>query len=89
MRRSLHWLRNAAWVLGALVLAVGGYFIYQIGPSNIWGMLLYDQREEGHLQVGDLAPDVALLDLDGATEVRLHERTGRGKPTVLIFGSYT
>jgi hypothetical protein len=89
MRRSLRWLRNTALGAVFVALAVGGYFLYRIGPSNVWGMLLYDQREEGLLQVGDTAPDVSLLALDGSTLVRLHERTGQGKPTVLIFGSYT
>jgi hypothetical protein len=70
------------------VLAVGGWFLYRIGPSNLWGMLRYDQREEGALKVGDAAPDVALVALDGKT-VGLHERTGAGKPAVLVFGSYT
>lgn len=78
-------------VLGvvAVLLVVGGYFLYRIGPSNVWGMLLYDQREEGKLRVGDAAPDVTLLELAAALPVQLHERTGLGKPTVLIFGSYT
>jgi hypothetical protein len=77
--------------LGVVVvaLAAGGWFVYRIGPSNLWGMLRYDQREEGALQVGDAAPDVTLLALDGTTRVRLHERTGEGKPVVLVFGSYT
>jgi hypothetical protein len=72
----------------AVLLAVGGYFLYRIGPSNLWGMLLYDQREEGKLRVGDLAPDVELVALDG-DRVQLHGRIGLGKPAVLIFGSYT
>jgi hypothetical protein len=83
-------LLRIALVLVGLVLAVGGYFVYQMGPRNIWGMLRYDQREEGALKVGDLAPDVTLVALDGAP-VRLHERLGPlgAKPTVIIFGSYT
>lgn len=80
-------LLRIALALVALVLAAGGYFIYQMGPSNVWGMLRYDQREEGTLKVGDLAPDLTLVALDGK-EVRLHERLG-AKPAVLIFGSFT
>jgi hypothetical protein len=80
-------LLRLALGLVALALGAGGYFVYRMGPSNVWGMLRYDQREEGTLAVGDAAPDVALVALDG-TPVRLHARL-RGKPAVLIFGSYT
>ena len=58
------------------------------GPRNLIGMIRYDQREEGRLKVGDKAPDVTLLALDGKTPVKLSERLG-GKPTVLVFGSFT
>jgi peroxiredoxin len=51
-------------------------------------MLRYDQRREGDLKVGDRAPDVALLALDGSTPVRLKDSIGE-KPLVLIFGSFT
>ena len=37
------------------------------GPRNLIGMLRYDQRREGDLKVGDRAPDVTLLALDGKT----------------------
>ena len=75
--------------IGALaVLAVAG-FTYMIGgPRNLIGMLRYDHREEGILKVGDRAPDVTLLALDGETPVKLSDRIG-GKPTVLVFGSFT
>jgi peroxiredoxin len=51
-------------------------------------MLRYDQRQEGRLKVGDRTPDVALLALDGKTPLKLSAQLG-GKPTVLIFGSFT
>jgi hypothetical protein len=73
--------------LVAVVLAAGAFMVYRIGPSNVWGMLRYDQRQEGSLRVGDRAPDVTLTALDG-TPVRLQDRIG-GRPLVLIFGSYT
>lgn len=75
--------------IGALaVLAVAG-FTYMIGgPRNLIGMLRYDQREEGKLKVGDLAPDVLLVALDGKTPVRLADSIG-DKPLVLVFGSFT
>jgi hypothetical protein len=71
-----------------LVLGAGAFMVYKIGPSNLWGMLRYDQREEGTLVVGDVAPDVALVGLDGTSRVNLHERL-EGKPLVLVFGSFT
>jgi hypothetical protein len=75
--------------LGVVVVAAAGAFTYMIGgPRNVIGMLRYDQREEGSLKVGDRAPEVALLALDGKTPVKLSERLG-GKPTVLVFGSFT
>lgn len=87
MKKVTKILLRIALALVVLVLGVAGYFVYQIGPSNVWGMLRYDQREEGTLKVGDLAPNVTLVALDGS-QVHLHERLST-KPAVLIFGSYT
>jgi len=70
------------------MLALGGFTYMVGGPRNLIGMIRYDQREEGRLKVGDKAPDVTLLELDGKTPVKLSERLG-GKPTVLVFGSFT
>jgi hypothetical protein len=74
--------------LALLVLAVAGWFVYQIGPRNIIGIIRYDQRREGDYKVGDKAPDVVLKALDGVTDVRLLDAR-QGKPLVLVFGSYT
>jgi hypothetical protein len=71
-----------------VVLAVGGMTYMIGGPRNLIGMLRYDQRQEGSLRVGDRAPDVTLYALDGKTPVRLAQELG-GKPTVLVFGSFT
>ena len=71
-----------------LVGAAAGVIAWKIGPRNIIGMLRYDQRKEGSLKVGDRAPDVALVSLDGKSPVRLSERVGV-KPLILVFGSYT
>ncbi|HEX4952321.1 MAG TPA: hypothetical protein VF017_02845 [Thermoanaerobaculia bacterium] len=74
---------------GVLVVLVAALvMVAKIGPRNVIGMLLYDQRREGDLVVGDLAPDVVLTALDGQTQVGLASRLG-GKPLVLIFGSFT
>jgi hypothetical protein len=75
--------------IGVLAVLAAAGLTYMIGgPRNLIGMLRYDQREEGTLKVGDRAPDVTLLALDGATPVKLSDRIG-GKPTVLVFGSFT
>jgi len=76
-------------VLGALVLLLlaASFVVWQIGPRNIVGMLLYDHRQEGTIRVGDAAPDVVLEKLDGGEE-RLSASIG-GRPLVLIFGSFT
>jgi hypothetical protein len=75
--------------LGILAILGAAGFTYMVGgPRNVIGMLRYDQRQEGTLRVGDRAPDVGVLDLDGKTPIRLSERFGE-KPTVLIFGSFT
>ena len=82
------WKKVLIGVGGLLVLAAAGLTYMVGGPRNLIGMLRYDQREEGTLKVGDRAPDVALVALDGSTPVRLSSELG-GKPTVLIFGSFT
>jgi hypothetical protein len=71
-----------------LLAAAAGVVVWRIGPRNIVGMLRYDQRKEGALRVGDRAPDVALVSLDGQTAACLWQSVG-GKPLVLVFGSYT
>ncbi len=74
----------AVLLLAAAVVVIA----WKIGPRNVIGMLRYDQRKEGSLKVGDRAPDVALVSLDGRTPVRLSERAA-GRPLILVFGSYT
>lgn len=85
--RMPRWLRRALLALAAVVVVAAGWFAWQIGPRNLWGMLRYDQRREGELVVGAPAPDVELVELDGG-RVRLSERIG-GLPLVVVFGSFT
>ena len=73
---------------GLLVAAAAALAAWKIGPRNIIGMLRYDQRQEGKLKVGDRAPDVALIALDGKTPVHVAESMG-DKPLILVFGSFT
>jgi hypothetical protein len=82
------WKKILIVVAALAVVALGGVTYMIGGPRNLIGMLRYDQRQEGKLKVGDRAPDVGLVSLDGKTPIRLAERIG-GKPTVLIFGSFT
>jgi hypothetical protein len=72
---------------GVLVAALAAVAAVRIGPRNILGMLRYDQRREGRLRVGDVAPDVELVRLDGSP-TRLSAAIAR-RPVVLVFGSYT
>ena len=77
-------------LLGLLVvgMAWAAIIVARIGPSNIIGRIRYDHREKGKLRVGDQAPDVQLVTLDGKTTARLSEHLG-GCPSVLVFGSFT
>ena len=74
--------------IAGLAVAAAAFFVWKMGPRNVIGMLRYDQREEGTLLVGQAAPDVSLVALDGRTRTPLAASIG-GKPLVLVFGSYT
>ena len=82
------WKKIVLGVAALALLALGGFTYMVGGPRNLIGMLRYDQREEGKLKVGDRAPEVTLLALDGKTPVKLSSQLG-GKPSVLVFGSFT
>lgn len=72
----------------AVVFIAGAVVLARIGPRNVIGMIRYDQREEGKLKPGDLAPSVELLSPDGARREAISAHIGE-KPLVLIFGSFT
>lgn len=82
-------------LVGVVLAGVVGVSLW-IGPRNVVGMLRYDTRREGALKVGDLAPDVELRVLPGgdgapgreAAVARLRDQL-KGRPLVLIFGSFT
>ena len=71
-----------------LVVAAAAAGVAFVGPRNVIGMIRYDKRQEGALRVGDRAPDVTLVALDGKSPVRVSEHIG-ARPLVLVFGSYT
>ena len=79
-------LKKVLLAIAAVVLVVAGFMVYKIGPRNVIGMIRYDQRREGDLKVGDRAPAATLVALDGASRTPL---LASGKPTVLVFGSFT
>lgn len=81
-------LKKVGIGFGLLIAAVVAYGVISFGPRNVIGMLRYDQRREGDLKVGDRAPDVGLVALDGATPVHLKDAVG-GQPLVVVFGSFT
>jgi hypothetical protein len=72
----------------ATVALVAAAIAWKIGPRNVYGMLRFDQREEGKLSVGDPAPDAELVSLDGGSPVSVLGGDP-AKPLVLVFGSYT
>jgi hypothetical protein len=82
------------WALGVIaVLLVGAFVGLSImagSPRDAYGMVRYafPHMHRGNLKVGDDAPDVRLVALDGSNRFHLREKTG-ARPLVVIFGSYT
>ena len=77
-------------VVAAIVLSLAfmGAIVW-IGPGNLIGWWRYGrQARQGTLQVGDPAPEVPLIELDGVTSRSLSEWIG-ARPLVLVFGSFT
>jgi ferric-dicitrate binding protein FerR (iron transport regulator) len=82
-------MKKVLLVLLAAVALLAIVVVWRIGPRNVYGLARYGtQRREGDLRVGQQAPDVSLVSLDGKSRVRLADEIG-GKPLVLVFGSYT
>jgi hypothetical protein len=87
-------MRRWQWALIILVallaIAYGALSYFMGGPRDVYGFLRYalPQWHRGDLHVGDRAPDVQLVSLDGQTKFLLSEKIGK-RPLVLVFGSYT
>jgi hypothetical protein len=83
------------WVLGAAIgLVLIAFTILSVmagSPKDAYGMLRYalPYMHSGTLKIGDAAPDVRLVELDGVNHFHVNERIGDGKPLVLVFGSFT
>jgi hypothetical protein len=88
MNRILKW---GFITVGVLLLATGVGLSYMAGsPKDAIGMLRYalPHMHRGNLKVGSDAPDATLVALDGETRFHIRERA-RGRPLVLVFGSFT
>lgn len=88
MNPVLKWLLIG---LGALIVA--GYAVLSWmagGPKEAMQMVRYalPHMHRGNLKVGDSAPDVRLVSLDGTTRFQLRKHL-EGRPLVLVFGSFT
>jgi hypothetical protein len=88
MNRILAW--TAISVGGLLVLIYIGLSIMAGGPKDAIEMVRFalPQMHLGKVKVGDSAPDARLVALDGATRFQIRERA-KGRPLVLVFGSFT
>lgn len=88
MNRWLLWTTVSGGAL--LILVFAGLSLMAGSPKDAIGMVRFalPHMHLGNLKVGDAAPDVRLVALDGTTRFHLHERTS-GRPMVLIFGSFT
>ena len=88
MNRTLKW--SLITVAVVLVAAAAGLCYMAGSPKDAIGMVRFalPQMHQGNLQVGSQAPDATLVALDGETRFRLRERA-KGKPLVLVFGSFT
>ncbi|HXH66315.1 MAG TPA: hypothetical protein VNI81_03885 [Candidatus Limnocylindrales bacterium] len=73
-----------------LLAAAVGLSILAGSPKDAIGMVRYalPHMHRGTLQVGSDAPDATLVSLDGSNRFHIRERT-KGKPLVLVFGSFT
>jgi hypothetical protein len=84
------WKWTAIILVAVLALGYGALSYMMGGPRDVYGFLRYalPQWRDGNLKVGDTAPNVRLLALDGQTTFHLSDRVGQ-RPLVLVFGSYT
>ena len=88
MSRMLLW--TAISVGGLLVLIYVGLSIMAGGPKDAIEMVRFalPHMHLGTVKVGDSAPDARLVALDGTTRFHVRERS-KGRPLVLVFGSFT
>lgn len=85
-----YWKWAAVAVVFILALSFGALSYLMGGPRDVYGFLRYalPHWHRGDLRVGNAAPDVELVSLDGQTRFSIRDHVGQ-RPLVLIFGSYT
>jgi hypothetical protein len=82
------------WLLIALAALLVAVFVFLCilagGPKDAVQMVRFalPYMHRGNLRVGDNAPDVRLVALDGQSRFQLREHLA-GRPLVLVFGSFT
>lgn len=82
------------WIaIGLIGLVVAAYVVLSImagGPKDAIEMVRFalPYMHRGNLHVGDNAPDVTLVALDGTSTFQLRGHL-QGRPLVLVFGSFT
>ena len=88
MKRALKWTGISAAVL--ILAAYVALSVMAGGPKDALYMVRYalPHMHFGALKVGDQAPDVRLVALDGDTRFHLRAHLS-GRPLVLVFGSFT
>ena len=85
------WLKWSLIAFAVLVVAAFvGLSLMAGSPKDAFYMVRYalPHMRVGKLKVGDEAPDARLVALDGTTRFHIRERT-KGRPLVLVFGSFT
>ena len=82
-------LHKVLLIAFALLVVIAACAFFYIGPRNVIGILTYGrQARDGDLQVGDVAPAVTLMTLDGTSRLPITNWIGQ-RPLVLVFGSFT
>ena len=75
-------MRQPPAVFGRIMSHMPGPLFMVLPFESLWM-----RAQAGYLNLGDRAPDFTLATRDGASRVRLSDL--RGRPVVLVFGSYT
>jgi hypothetical protein len=88
MRPAVKW--GLIVFVSAAVLVFVGLSIMAGSPKDAIQMVRYafPFMHRGDLHVGDGVPDIQLVALDGQSRFLLRERM-KGRPLVLVFGSFT
>lgn len=88
MKRMWTWIGIAVGAVA--ILACVGLSIMAGSPKDAIQMVRYalPYMHRGDLRPGDGIPDIQLVALDGQSRFALRERM-KGRPLVLVFGSFT